>query len=281
MGFTYCFTPGALRPNIFFGIPMTQPPMQPAASGDKPVLVLIHAFPQDHTMWEAQAANLRTDHRVFAPDVFGFGGTPLPDEDWTIDSYADNLAAAMEELGIDTPFVLGGLSMGGYIALAFARKFPERLRGLILADTRADADTEEAKANREKTIAAMATQTPADLIEQMLPKLLCESTRASKPEIVERVRTTASRQSREGVIAALKALRDRSDSTASLKNMPFPTLVIVGAEDAITPPALAEAMVKELPNATLEVIANAGHLSNLEQPEAFATAIRNWMQKAK
>ena len=167
--------------------------------------------------------------------------------------------------------------MGGYIALAFAKEYPEKLRGLILADTRADADSSEAKANREKSITAMATQSPADFIEGMIPKVLGETTRNSRPEIVDRVRSIGSRQSREGIIAALKALRDRSDSTEILSEIEVPTLVIVGAEDIVTPPALSEAMAKALPEATLEVIPEAGHLSNMEQPAAFTAAVRKWL----
>jgi 3-oxoadipate enol-lactonase len=243
----------------------------------KEVLVLIHAFPQDHTMWEEQAQEFRREYRVFTPDVFGFGGSPLPEEGWTIDDFADELAGAMEVLKIDSPFILGGLSMGGYVALAFAKEYPEMLRGLILADTRADADSTEAKANRDKSIAVMATQTPAEFIEGMIPKILGETTRNSCPEIVECVRATGSKQSKEGIIAALAALRDRSDSTADLASIEVPTLVIVGEEDTVTPLALSEAMVKALPNATLEVIPKAGHLSNVEQPAAFTAAVRKWL----
>jgi pimeloyl-ACP methyl ester carboxylesterase len=246
---------------------------------ERQTLVLIHAFPQDHAMWEEQAQAFRTEYRVFTPDVFGFGGSPLPDGDWTIEDFADELAGAMEQLGIREPFVLGGLSMGGYVALAFAKEYPEKLRGLILADTRADADSAEAKANREKSIAALATQTPAEFIEGMIPKVLGDTTRKSRPEIVERVRAIGSRQSREGIVAALKALRDRSDSTDELEDIEVPTLVIVGAEDTVTPPAISEAMAKVLPNATLEVIAEAGHLSNMEQPAAFTAAMRKWLSK--
>jgi pimeloyl-ACP methyl ester carboxylesterase len=240
-------------------------------------IVLVHAFPLNREMWGDQETALAAYHRVLTPDVFGFGGSSSPEGGWSVDSYADRMAELLDGLNITGPIVLGGLSMGGYIALAFARKFPERLKGLILADTRADADSPEAKANREKTIVAMANQTSADLIEQMLPKMLAETTRQTKPEVVTKVRELASKQLRECVIAGLKALRDRPDSTASLKGFQFPVLVIVGAEEAITPLALAEAMVKELPNATLAVIPNAGHLSNLEQPEAYTAAISQWL----
>ena len=240
-------------------------------------IVLVHAFPLNREMWAEQEVALAADYRILTTDVFGFGGSNLPEGGWSVDSYAERLAEMLDELKITGPIVLGGLSMGGYVALAFARKYPERLRGLILADTRADADSPETKANRDKSIAAMATQTSADLIEQMMPKMLSETTRNTKPAVVARVRELASKQSREGVIAGLKALRDRPDSTTSLKDFQFPVLVIVGAEDAATPPALAEAMVKELPNATLEVIPDGGHLSNLEMPEAFTAAMTRWL----
>ena len=240
-------------------------------------IVLLHAFPLDGGMWAEQTLALEGSYRVIAPDVFGFGKSGIPSGEWSIDYYAVRLAEYLDELKIADPFILGGLSMGGYIALAFARRYPERLRGLILADTRADADTPAVKEFRDKTISAMATQSAADLIEQQIPKMLSEKTRQTKPEVVAKVRELAARQTREGVIAGLKALRNRSDSTASLKGLRFPVLVIVGAEDAVTPPALAEAMVKELPNATLVVIPNAGHLSNLEMPEEFYAAITKWL----
>ena len=248
-----------------------------AEVGRGPALVLIHAFPLDRGMWQAQVDAFADRYRVLTPDVFGFGASPLPEEGWTMDSMAYALAESLDDRGIRDGVILGGLSMGGYIALAFAKRYPERLRGLILADTRADADTAEMKTTRNETIEFVKGSSAAALIEKQLPKMLGPETLAHRPGVVARVRQLAAKQTVPAVVAALQALRDRSDSTASLKEFEFPTLVIVGAEDAITPPALADAMMRELTHGTLATIPDAGHLSNFERPEAFNKAVSGWI----
>ena len=167
--------------------------------------------------------------------------------------------------------------MGGYAALAFARKYPDRLRGLVLADTKAEADTAEAKAGRDKMIALVRENTAAAVVEQMLPKLLGEFTRANRPDVVAEVRRIGSAQSVDGVAAALAALRDRPDATPTLPNIRVPTLVVVGAEDTLTPPDGAKKMADAIPDAKLVVIPTAGHLSNLECPAEFTTAVRMFL----
>ena len=240
-------------------------------------LVLIHAYPLDSAMWQQQLGALSGAFRVLVPDVFGFGESPLPAEEWTMDSMAEAIAALLDRLAIEGKIILGGLSMGGYIALSFAKRYPDRLRGLILADTRADGDSPEAKVARGETIEFVRKHSAAAQIEKMLPKMLSANTQVQRADIVECVRTLGSKQSVPAVVAALAALRDRPDSTTALKSFDFPTLVMVGEQDAITPPALAEAMIRELKRGSLEVIPSAGHLSNLEAPEAFNFAVRNWL----
>jgi 3-oxoadipate enol-lactonase len=242
-------------------------------AGSGPALVLLHAFPLDGRMWQRQLETFAAEYRVIAPDTFGFGESPLPAGDWTMDSMAEALAGLLDDLEIREPVILGGLSMGGYIALAFAKRYPERLRGLILADTRADADTPEARATRDETIAFVEKNSTAAQFEKMLPKMLS----TTEPDAAEFARGLAAGQSVAATAAALKTLRDRPDSTSALEVFDFPTLVIVGADDAITPPKLAEAMVKELKRPTLEVISNAGHLSNLDGTAAFDDAVRRWL----
>lgn len=256
--------------------PATAAPIAYDARGAGPPLVLVHAFPLARGMWAETAAALAATHRVLTPDVFGFGESGLPKGGWTVDSYADALADWLTALGLDRT-VVGGLSMGGYVALAFARRHPLRVQGLILADTRADADTAAAKATRDQTIATVEGSSAADLIDTMMPKVLCEKTRAEKFEVVDAVRKLASAQTVPGVTAALRALRDRPDATAALGSFTFPALVIVGSEDAVTPPALSEAMAANLPDATLAVLPHAGHLANLEAPAEFADAVRRWL----
>lgn len=246
-------------------------------AGSGSPMVLIHAFPLCREMWAPQRLALAKTHRVLTPDVFGFGDSDLPADGWTMDGQADAFAAWLTGIGVTGPVVFGGLSMGGYIAFAFARRHPHLVKGLILADTRADADSAEAKANRDKTIEFVNRNSAAAQIDKMLPNMVSRLTRDHRPEVVVEVRRMGSAQTVPGVVAAVKAIRDRPDSTANLAGFQFPVLVIVGSDDAITPPALAAAMVGELPDATEEVLDSAGHLSNLESPEAFTTAVTRWL----
>ena len=240
-------------------------------------VVLIHAFPLCRKMWTPQRAAVSRAHRVLTPDVFGFGDSELPADGWTMDGMADAFAAWLTGIGVTEPVVFGGLSMGGYVALAFARRHPRRVKGLILADTRADADSTETKANRDKTIEFVNQHSAAAQIEKMLPTMLSESTRQYRPEIVAEVKRMGSAQTVPGVVAAVKALRDRPDSSAALGSFRFPVLVLVGGEDALTPPGVAVAMADKLPDATTEVLDHAGHLSNLEAPDLFNTAVTRWL----
>jgi pimeloyl-ACP methyl ester carboxylesterase len=256
----------------------TTPAGQPLAYDDRgggPPLVLVHAFPLDRRMWEPQA-ELAGGCRLLTPDVPGLGGSGLPDGGWTVDSFADTLAEWLTALGVGTA-VVGGLSMGGYVALAFARRHPARVQGLILADTRAEADTDEAKANRAKSIELVQSKGVAAVIDQMMPKMISDHTRHHNPGVEGRVRALADAQSPGGVAAALAALRDRPDSMAALKGFRFPALVIVGANDALTPPAVAEAMAEQLPDVTLETLWGAGHMTNLEATGPFNSAVRRWL----
>jgi 3-oxoadipate enol-lactonase len=240
-------------------------------------LVLLHAFPLARVMWRPQVEALAADHRVLAPDLRGFGGTSLFDGPPSVERMADDVAGWLDALGVTEPVVLGGLSMGGYVALAFERRHAARLRGLILADTRAEADSAEAKANRDRLIAFARSHPTSEVVEQLVPKLVSEATWERRPEVVDEVRRIGSAQSANGIIAALEALRDRPDSTSGLGKIAVPTLVVVGAADALTPPALAQGMVAAIPDARLATIEWAGHLSNLEQPEAFNAAVRSFL----
>ncbi len=245
--------------------------------GQGPVVVLLHAFPLARPMWRPQREAVAARSRVLTPDLRGFGdssgvhGTP------SVEAWADDVAAMLRSLAIDTPVVVGGLSMGGYVALAFVRKYPERVRALVLADTRAEADNAEARANRDRTIALARSQPPSAVIEQMLPRLLGPSTQTNRPEVAAEVRRIAGSQSPDGIVAALQALRDRPDSTPFLGAITVPTLVLVGAEDALTPPAVAATLANGIPAAQLVLLEKAGHLSNLEQPEAFNAAVLSFL----
>ena len=246
--------------------------------GNGPPLVLIHAFPLDARMWQPQLLGLATQACVIAPDVYGFGGTPLPGTPWTVDSMADGLAELLVSMGITERIVLGGLSMGGYIALAFARRHPDRLRGLILADTRAEADSDDAKAARDGSVQYVRENGSAAFFEQkMLPKVISDQSRAARPSLASELVALAAAQTTDGVVAGLLALKTRPDATSQLSTIRVPTLVVCGSDDVITPPALSEVMANAIPNAKLELIAGVGHLSNLEAPEAFNTAIARFI----
>jgi pimeloyl-ACP methyl ester carboxylesterase len=243
-------------------------------------VVLLHAFPLCRALWAPQHAGL-SGCRLLTPDLPGFGDSPLLDGTPTVDAFADAVAGWLDQLGIHQPVVLGGLSMGGYVCFAFVRRHAHRLAGLILADTRAEADDDTARANRDRLIGFAATNPAHAVIEQMLPRLLGASTLADQPAIVERVRSLGAAQRPAGILAALQLLRNRPDSTPTLASIRVPTLVLVGREDVLTPPSLAEQMVARIPQARLAVIEKAGHLANIEQPDAFNRAVAGFLQDLK
>ena len=240
-------------------------------------LVLLHAFPLDREMWRPQLGPLSAAARVLAPDLPGFGQSTAGTEPFTIDSAADAVLDFLDAAGVPGRVVLGGLSMGGYIALAFARRHPDRLAGLILADTRSEPDDAAGRAKRDEMIALAHSGGAAAVIGQMLPKMLSEQTQRTRPEVAETVRAIASRQSAAAIAAALAALRDRPDATAALDRIAVPALVLIGEHDAITPPAMAQTLAAKIPKAKLVTVPGAGHLSNLENPDAFAAAVREFL----
>jgi 3-oxoadipate enol-lactonase len=166
--------------------------------------------------------------------------------------------------------------MGGYTALAFARLFPESLRALILSDTRAEADTADGKANRNAMISTVESEGIVPIVNQMLPKLLGETSQKERADVVQTVRNLASQQSATAIANALRALRDRPDALDLLPQISVPTLVIVGDEDVLTPPAMSRTLADNIPNAKLEIIPQAGHLSNIEHPELFNRVVREF-----
>jgi 3-oxoadipate enol-lactonase len=239
-------------------------------------VVLLHGFPFDRSMWEGQAEALGGEFRVVAPDLRGLGETPLGVDGVSIEGMAEDVAALLDELSLGR-VVLGGLSMGGYVAFEFFRKFPERVRGLVLADTRPQADTEEGRRSREENAQRALKEGTAPIVETMLPKLLSAGTRARGGEVLERVRAMMLGTSPEGAAAALRAMAARRDQTDLLPSINVPTLIVVGSEDAITPPSDAEAMREKIEGSRLVVIEGAGHLSNVERPEEFNRALAEFL----
>lgn len=244
-------------------------------------LLLIHGFPLDRTLWLAQIKNFADVARVIAPDLRGFGESvpSVPGDAVTMDTYADDLRALLDALGIKSA-VIAGLSMGGYIALAFYRRYAARVRAMILANTKAGADSPEGKKARDDNATLAREKGAAEIAERMLPKMLTPKTAAEKTDVANSVRAMMSRQSVDAVVAALMAMRDRPDSTPTLAQISVPTLIITGAEDNLIPPKESELMRDALraPGARLVVIPGAAHLSNVEQPDAFNQAVREFLK---
>lgn len=232
-------------------------------------LVLVHAFPLDARMWEPQRRGLTSKYRVITPDLRGFGRAGGERAPTVLQDHARDVLALMDHLGLHQAAV-GGCSMGGYVALAVAALAPQRVSRLVLVDTRAGADTPEGRTGRDASIKSVREKGVAVLVAGMLPRLL----RPGAPDdVVQRVRAQGESQSVEGVAAALQMMRDRPDQTSVLHAFTMPTLVVVGAEDVLTPPAESERMVHFIPHARLHVIPGAGHLSSVEAPDAFNSAV--------
>lgn len=238
-------------------------------------LLLVHGWPHDRTLWAGQLGGLATTARVLAPDLRGFGGSSVQPP-YTIDQYADDLVAFLEVLGI-AQAVVCGLSMGGYIAFSMLRRHRERVRGLILADTRATADTDEVRANRSKLIALIDQEGMAALAERQLQPMLGRTTLERQPDLVETVRRMMTSTPADGAIGALRAMAERPDSTPMLATIDVPTLVVGGAEDAITPPEVLRAMAAKIPRSRVEILAQGGHVCPLERPAAFNHVVTEYL----
>jgi len=242
-------------------------------------LVLLHAFPLSARLWEPQFALADAGWRVVMPQFRGFDcSTPDGADVRSIDDYAGDVADLMQTLELERA-VIGGLSLGGYVALALYRQAPSRFQALVLADTRAEADSAEARANRTRLIDLVRTRGVAAVADEMVPALLGATTRATRPDLVERVRALILGNPPSAIEGALTAMMARSDSTSLLPSITVPTLVLVGEEDVLTPPALSTAMVSRLPSAELVVLPQAGHLSSLEQPDAFNAGLLGFFER--
>lgn len=248
--------------------------------GEGSPIIFLHGFPFNRSMWNDQSETLRRKFRIITFDLRGFGESMAENEEApaTMDEMAQDAGALLDELKIDR-VVVGGLSMGGYVALAFARLFPLRVRALILADTRAQSDSEEAKKGREETAVKASREGINTIADAMLPKLLAPTTAAEYPEIVERVRAMMMSTSTNAAAAALRGMAERPDRTHFLSQILAPTLIIVGSEDAITPLKDSEVMHREIRGSRLVVIRDAGHLSNLERPHDFNQAIETFLEE--
>jgi pimeloyl-ACP methyl ester carboxylesterase len=243
-------------------------------------VIFIHAFPLNQRMWDDQVSRLRDHFRAISLDLRGFGGTDAPHGPYSIDEMAADVRGLMTALEIDRA-VLVGLSMGGYIALAFFRNHPEAVRGLVLADTRAGADTQEARERRLSSAMKAEREGSRAIGEDMIPLLLGQTTIETRPSVVEKVRTMIEGNSPQGIAGAQRAMAERRDSSNMLSVIDVPVLIVVGSEDTLTPVAKAERMQNGIRGALLRIIDDAGHLSNLEQPEEFNAALIDFIASAQ
>jgi 3-oxoadipate enol-lactonase len=244
--------------------------------GTGPALLLIHAFPMGLAMWDPQVAALADTHQVVRFDCRGFGGSPPGDGLLTMERIADDAAGVLDRLGLPSA-VVGGISMGGYAAFAMVRRHPERIRGLVLADTRAGSDSPEAKATRAAQAEKVRREGARTIADAVLPKLLGATSHRERPELVARVRRIIEANPARGITDALAGLAARADSTPTLREIRVPTLVVVGEEDAITPFAEAETLQRGIAGSRLAVIPRAGHLSSLENPDEFNRQLRAFL----
>jgi 3-oxoadipate enol-lactonase len=242
-------------------------------------LVLLHAFPLNADMWEPQLRAAPRGWRLIAPDWPGFGDTdPLRDGPRrSLDEFAADVIDLLQALGVDHAVVCG-LSMGGYAAFALFRLVPDLFSALVLADTRPGADTEEGLEGRRRLMAILDREGPEGVANDMIPKLLGPRSR-ERPDVVGRVRELILANRPVGIRTAIAALMARPDSTDLLAAVHCPTLIVVGREDGITPPAEAEKMQRAIPGSALEVIEDAGHLANLEQPDRFNAALTTFLTR--
>jgi 3-oxoadipate enol-lactonase len=244
--------------------------------GQATALILVHGFPLDRRLWSAQVGAFANLTRVITPDLRGHGRSQVVPGPYTMDQHADDLVALLDHLEIRQT-VVAGLSMGGYVAFAFWRRHPERVRGLILADTRAEPDSEAARAGRDAAMVKVQQVGAAVYADEMLPRLLAPGI-LSDVKIAGAARRIMAEQPVAGIVGALGGLRDRADSGATLPTITVPTLVIAGDEDVITPPADAQALAAAIPGVRLAIIPRSGHLSPLENPRAFNAAVRTFLR---
>ncbi|MFG1854135.1 alpha/beta fold hydrolase [Actinomadura geliboluensis] len=236
-------------------------------------LVLLHAFPLSSAMWLAQREGLAGRFRVITPDLRGFGGSVLGDDEPSIDAMADDVARACRALGVRRA-VIGGLSMGGYVAMALCRRHPDLVLGLVLAATRAAADTEQARANRLRQADRLDRDGgPQVLVEEVLPGLVGPTTYRQRALVYGRVRGLVQATPPRAAAWAQRAMAGRPDAFGTLREVRVPALVMVGDEDALATEAEARAMADALPNAELMVVPRAGHLCAIEQPDLFNQAV--------
>jgi 3-oxoadipate enol-lactonase len=276
------------------GLHVHRSPAPPSAGGG--TVIFVHGFPFNGSMWAPQLTSLPPGWRGLAPDLRGFGKSRLDEGPGVVPSgakgggrvalpgepvlamrrHADDIAELIDQEA-DGPAVVCGLSMGGYVALSLWRRHPDRVRALVLADTRAEGETDEGRENRMRMAQTARSSGAEPIARAMLPGILSEGTLDRNPEVTEKVRSMIMATPPETLIAALAGMAGRTDSTADLPTIRVPTLVVVGAEDRLTPPDVARSMAERIPGARLEILPDAGHVSNLENSARFNEALAGFL----
>jgi 3-oxoadipate enol-lactonase len=246
-------------------------------AGTGAALLFIHGWPHDRTLWAAQLSGLPTRARCLAPDLRGFGQSSVA-APYSMDRYADDLAALLDALDVEAAVVCG-LSLGGYVALAMYRRHRERVRGLVLADTRAAADTPEAREKRQRLIEFVQDRGVEALAETQVRSQMAASALDTRPVVGDALRRLMSHNSADGLIGAQRAMMERPDSTSMLASIAVPTLVVGGAEDSITPPDELRALAGAIPGSRFDLIGFAGHVSPYERPAAFNHLIGEFLRE--
>jgi len=239
-------------------------------------VVFVHGFPLNKSMWEEQVKGLSSQHRVIAMDLRGHGESESASGAYTMDLLADDVKGLLDHLRLDR-VVLVGFSMGGYAAFAFYRKYANRVRALVLADTRPQPDSPEAKQGRETTAQTALRDGVKGIAQGLSTRMLAPATVQGKPDLVKKVLDIMTSTPVNGYVGDLHALAQRPDSTPTLSQITCPTLIIVGDQDAVTPPADSRLMQEQIKGSKLATIAGAGHLSPIEQPEAFNKALSSFL----
>jgi pimeloyl-ACP methyl ester carboxylesterase len=247
--------------------------------GPGPVVVLIHGFPLDRSMWTHQRSSIGAIYRVITPDLRGHGATAAPDGVYSVDDLAEDVVELLDALQLEGPVVFGGLSMGGYVTLSIAARYPERVKALMLMNTRASADTPEAaKARIELAERVEATGQTEEVVAAMLPKLFSKNTFEHHPSLIARTHHQMARTPARTVAGTLRGLASRPDRTEFLSSIQVPTLVVAGMDDVIVPLKEAEGMASRISGSKLVVIPNAGHMAPLENHEATDRAILEFLE---
>ena len=240
-------------------------------------IVFLHAFPFNRRMWEPQMTGLSDRYRIITLDLRGHGESDAPLWHYTLDQFADDVKGLLDHLNIQQA-VLVGLSMGGYLLFAFHRRYRERIKGLVFCDTRAEADSKEVAAWRFALAQRVYKEGTKAVAADMGPKLLSASAYRTKPDLVKQVEAISLSTQMSGVIGDLMAIAERPDSSPDLARITCPTLVLVGDGDMLTSPEENRRIAERIAGAKFEIIPSAGHLSNLEQPDAFNQALASFLQ---